>query len=164
MKQKVPKSTIIPLKLYIELYFNKGLKHIKQIVLPSVSVWIILISILFLICNIVVSEKISPLYIAVTSYDKSSTVSYLRNIRNLSFFEKELATNIFIYGKGLKNDVFSEEIKRKQTIQNFEQLLEKNPDSRDILYGLYLFYSQSDDKIMAEKYLLRAKAIDPSIK
>ncbi len=164
MKQKIPKSTVIPSRLYLELYFNRGLKHIKNVWFPSLSIWIILVAVLFLTYNLIMSQKISSLYLGVTSYDRGSITSYLRNIRNLSIFENELKTNMNIYGKGVRDDVFSEEIKRIQTIQNFEQLLEKNPDSRDILYSLYLLYSQSDNKIMAEKYLLRAKTIDPDIK
>ena len=48
-------------------------------------------------------------------------------------------------------------------IQQIEQLLQKNPYSRDLLYRLFFLYDRMGKKIPAQEYLQRAKAIDPSI-
>ena len=54
--------------------------------------------------------------------------------------------------------------KRKETMAEFESLLQKNPKSRDLLYNLYLLYNEDGNKIKAEEYLKKAKEIDPTVK
>lgn len=164
MKQKLIKSSVIPKRLYFDLYLSRGLKYLNNIWQPTLIIWLSVISVIFLLANIAASQNISALFLGVTSYDKNSVVSYLKMIRHLPVFEKELTTNMSIYGNDTKNDVFSIEIFRSRAIQNYEQLLYKNPSSRDLLYGLYLLYSRSGDSIKANNYLLRAKAIDPGLK
>lgn len=125
---------------------------------------------LFLLLNIVLSQRISPIFFQMMNDDQKATVSYLRSIpiksgsiRNLPQFSSELLRLKNTYGNGLENDVYDKEIKENKMIQNYEQLLRKNMYSRDILYSLFLLYDQKGDKKMAKEYLERAKEIDPNV-
>ena len=118
----------------------------------------------FLFLNIFLSRLVSPLYFQIVNDDQKAFVYYLQSIKNLSWFSSELSRLKNTYGNRLENDVFSKEIEEKRLIQNYEQILEKNAYSRDILYSLYLLYNQKGDKIMGEKYLIRAKTIDPMVR
>ena len=69
-----------------------------------------------------------------------------------------------VYGPSIKTQVFAEEKERERMINQFEQILEKNHQSRDVLYRLYKLYLEKGDKLIAEKYFRLAKAIDPTIK
>lgn len=164
MKNKTIKSTVIPIRLYFELYFNKFKKNIVHIAFPSMIIWLIITGLLFLGYSIFMSQNISFIYPKIVYQEKDTVVAYLKKIRHLSVFENELMASEKTYGESIKNEVFSEEISRLQTINYFEQLLETSPDSRDLLYGLYQLYLQSGDKTRAEGFLIKAKEIDPAIK
>ena len=118
---------------------------------------------LFLFINLISSQTISPLYFGFISEDKKSMISFLLNIKNLSIFNKELDKSKIIFGNNIENDVFQPDIEKNNKIKVFEQLLQKNPQSRDILYALYQLYSQKGNIITAKKYLMQAKMIDPNI-
>ena len=118
---------------------------------------------LFLFINLISSQTISPLYFGFISEDKKSMISFLQNIKNLSIFNKELDKSKIIFGNNIENDVFQPDIEKNNKIKVFEQLLQKNPQSRDILYALYQLYSQKGNIITAKKYLMQAKMIDPNI-
>ncbi|MDO8609676.1 MAG: hypothetical protein Q7R95_03955 [bacterium] len=135
---------------------------ISALSLYGKTVTIILLTIL-LIINIVSSQNISPLYAQITNYNVKAATQFLKDIRFLPFFSNELKTHAQIYGKDIENQVFSEEIMQKQLIQKYEQLLASNPESRDLLYGLYELYYKVGDKDKAVMYLHRAKEIDPNI-
>ncbi len=117
----------------------------------------------FLLLNMFLSQLISPHYFQMMNDNQKATVYYLQSIQNLSKFSSELLRLKNIYGKELQNDVYGKEIEEKRMIQNYEQILEKNMYSRDILYGLFLLYSERGDKIKADKYLEQAKKVDPII-
>ena len=117
----------------------------------------------FLFLNVVSSQIISPLYFKFINEDKKSVVSYLQKIKNLAIFDKELNKSKKLFGKDIENDVFRQDIERNDKIKEFEQVLIKNSQSRDILYGLYQLYLEKGQTVKAEKYLMQAKAIDPSI-
>lgn len=117
----------------------------------------------FLFFNLIYSQTISPLYFKFINGDKKSVVSFLQDIKNLTIFNKELNKSKNLFGKGIENDVFRQDIERDNKIKEFEQVLLKNPQSRDILYSLFQLYSEKGDKITANNYLKQAKAIDPNI-
>ena len=87
----------------------------------------------------------------------------MQKIKNLAIFDKELNKSKKLFGKDIENDVFRQDIERNDKIKEFEQVLIKNSQSRDILYGLYQLYLEKGQTVKAEKYLMQAKAIDPSI-
>lgn len=96
--------------------------------------------------------------------DQKAFVYYLKSIRELPQFSSELFRLKNTYGNQLQNDIYGKEIEEKRLIQNYEQILVKNMYSRDILYSLFLLYSQKGDKNVAQEYLDRVKIVDPSLK
>ena len=117
----------------------------------------------FLFLNLVYSQGISPLYFKFITEDRKSTVSFLQKIKNLTIFDNELNKSKNIFGEAIVNDVFQPEIEQNNKIKEFEQVLKVNPQSRDLLYGLYQLYLEKGDIITANKYLKQAKVIDPAI-
>lgn len=119
---------------------------------------------LFLSINIFFSQKISPIFFGLVNNDKRSVILFLQKIRNNNNFENQLKYFQEIFGPSLKNDVFAKELQRETKIKKLEQILEKNPQSRDVLYGLYLLNLEKGDLLNAKKYLRLVKEIDPDIK
>lgn len=117
----------------------------------------------FLFFNFIYSQIISPLYFGFINEDRKSVVSYLQKIKTLTIFNSELNKSKNLFGKDIENDVFRQDIERNNQIKEFEQILQKNPQSRDILYGLYQLYLEKGDMIKAKEYLTLAKAIDPNL-
>ena len=117
----------------------------------------------FLFLNVISSQIISPLYFKFINEDRKSVIGYLQKIKNLAIFNEELDKSKKLFGKDIENDVFRPDIERDSKIKEFEQILIKNPQSRDILYGLFHLYSEKGDTITANKYFMQAKTIDPNI-
>ena len=117
----------------------------------------------FLFLNLLYSQLISPLYPQFVNESKNTVVEYLKKIKTLSSFEIQL--NVFenIYGRGIKEEVFQEDLVRNQKIKKLEQVLEKNPNSRDVLYSLYQLYWEKGDSLTAGKYLKLIKEVDHKI-
>ena len=120
--------------------------------------------VVFLLTNVVFSQKISPLFVGVVNENESTAVSFLKKIKTLPVFLTTLKLSESVFNKDLKNEVFSEDVQRKAEIKKYEQLLVKNPSSRDILYRLYQLYLVDNNQRMAAEYFKRARAIDPLIK
>ncbi len=118
----------------------------------------------YLVANIVFSQKISPLFIGVVNENESTAVFFLKKIKTLPVFLTTLKLSESVFNKDLKNEVFSEDVQRKAEIKKYEQLLVKNPSSRDILYRLYQLYLADNNQRMAAEYFKRARTIDPLIK
>lgn len=119
---------------------------------------------LFLSINIFFSQNISPIFFGLVNNDKKSAVTFLQKIINHNNFENQLKYFEKIFGSSLKNDVFAKKLQREAKIKELEQILKKNPQSRDVLYGLYLLNLEKESQKTAEKYLKLAKEIDPEIK
>lgn len=118
----------------------------------------------YLFVSILFSQLISPLYFQLVKEDKTAVISFLNKIKNFPVFPSFLEMNKNTYGPSLEQEVFAENIKRKETIAEFEALLDKNQKSRDILYNLYLLYKEDGNGAKAEEYLNRAKEVDPALK
>jgi len=117
----------------------------------------------FLFLNLVYSQIIPSLYFKFINGDKKSAVIFLQKIKNLAIFNKELNKSKILFGNNIENDVFRADIERDLKIKEFEQILTKNPHSRDILYGLFQLYLEKGETVKAKEYLMQAKAIDPTI-
>ena len=120
--------------------------------------------VLYLAANIWLSQKISPLYFQFLQDERSSIVEFLRGIRTLPVFQEKLILYKNLYGRGIENEVFASDVRRQELINKLEQLLKNNPSERDILYSLYILYSDQGNTNIANVYLERAKEIDPTIK
>lgn len=117
--------------------------------------------VLFLILNIVASQSVSPIYFSLVNGGRDATASYLIKISPLPLFDTELKKGKGVFGDGIEDDVFGEEIRQNNKIKNLEQTIDRNSYSRDILYSLYLLYDEKGDKTQAEEYLKRVREIDP---
>jgi len=124
----------------------------------------IIFLLLFLVFNVVSSQIISPLYFSYMIGGKSATVSFLQKIKETKYYMDELKNGVAQYGNTLEKEIDKEEYERNTKINKLEQLLKKNPQSRDVLYSLFLLYHEGGDDSTAQKYLLRVKIVDPSIK
>jgi len=124
---------------------------------------LVIVLFLYLFFNVFSSQTISPVYFGVVNKDKKEVVQYLKTIRQQPLFISELQKYKNIYGNNIENGVFSEEKQKIDEIKNLEQILEKSPYSRDVLYRLYLLNKDLGNKQMTEEYLNRAKEIDPTI-
>lgn len=118
----------------------------------------------FLSLNLIFSQSISSIYFGFISNDEKSTVSFLQKIKGLPDYQKILEMNNDIYGEAVKEEIYAQENKKKEMINNLEQKLLINPKARDVLYSLYQLYSGEGDKNLANDYLRRAKEVDPTIR
>jgi tetratricopeptide (TPR) repeat protein len=118
---------------------------------------------LFLLFNIIASQTISPLYFNLVNDGKKSTINFLQKIRNQEFFTKIYQMNKNIYGENIENEVFGNEKNRQLLITNYQQALEKNPESRDALYNLYILYKKEGNLTKAKEFLYKARLIDPNL-
>ncbi|GIW64458.1 MAG: hypothetical protein KatS3mg092_0391 [Patescibacteria group bacterium] len=135
---------------------KKNHQHIYQYLI------LILLS-FFLFLNIVFSQDISPLFLGVVNLNKKDVVIFLEKIKPNNFFTDQLKYFENFYGKSLEKEVFAKENAKKQKIKKLEQILEKNPYSRDVLYQLFQEYQALDDEKKAQEYFLKAKTVDPEI-
>ena len=141
----------------------KILSHFFANLTPIIKLFGIIIIFFLLFINIILSQKIDPLYLGLINNDKKATIDFLKKIKTQPYFPQELEKYKKIYGKTIEEEVFTQERQRKRMIKNLEQILEKNQKARDVLYGLFLLYEEDGDKTKAMEYLKRAKEVDPNI-
>jgi len=132
---------------------NKSFFHIGYLIVLSG----------FLIVNILGSQLMPSLYFSLINEEPKASVFFLKQIQSKPKYASDFLQQRNVFQPEIQNQILAEEIEQKNMINKFEQLLQKNNKSRDILYGLYLLHkAQGDD--LAEMYLKRAKEVDPSIK
>lgn len=146
MGKKIKKEKNISFLIYFKKFF-------------LVSAFVLMF--VFLGLNIYFSQNISPLFLTITDYYYPTVVEFLKKIKKTPYFSEELTKFKKIYGQRVEDDVFFEDIEQEKKIEKLKSLLKLNPDSRDLLYNLYLLYKEKGDEITAKKYLQKAKAIDP---
>jgi len=134
----------------------------QKLMIVKILCVVLLFAILFF--NLISSQLISPIYFKIIDNNKKATVTFLQKIKILPEYQKILKMNNVIYGNTVREEIFNQENKKKEVINNLEQQLTINPKARDILYSLYKLYSTEGDKNRAADYLRRAKEVDPIIK
>lgn len=138
----------------------KILKNIKETIIAALIISLFV----FLATNIIFSQNINDVYFDIVKGNEKSVISFLKQSKTLSDFNKLLNINTKIYGDSLKDSVFNDDLKRKQRIYDLEQLLQKYPISRDILTNLAILYSQEGNEKKAKEYIQKAQEIDPEAK
>jgi len=128
-----------------------------------IPLFVFTILFVFVIINAASSQTISSVYFGLINNDKKAAVDFLIKIAPVSEFGIQLTKYVKLYGADIESAVFKDQREKKQTINKLEQLLAINPKSRDILYGLYLYYDRLGEKNKAQEFLRRAKDIDPLI-
>lgn len=117
----------------------------------------------YVILNVMFSQLISPLYFRQVVDERDFIVPYLQSVRSLPTFQKDLILYKNLYGKRIEEEVFYNDTLRENKIKELEETLQKNSSSRDILYNLYLLYSQAGNEPKALEYLNKAKRVDPAL-
>lgn len=118
---------------------------------------------LILVINILFSQQFTPLYSALMKQEETSIVTFLKQSKDIPDFAILYPEIKKIYEEN-KNEIFADEIQRRTLIEKLEVLLQQNPNSRDVLYSLYLLHDKNGDTQLAQQYLQQAKEIDPGIK
>lgn len=129
----------------------------------NLSILLVFLLLIFLCINVFFSQTISQIFFGMTINDNKSVVQFLQKVRDTKYFDQQLKYFENIYGPSLKTDVFAKERIRKAKIKQLEQILEKNSQSRDVLYSLFQLYWEENDKLTALKYLQLAKTVDPNV-
>lgn len=137
---------------------DQSRKNIINYLLPCLSVFLL---VLFLILNLHSSQNISYLYEKLINSNKKATIEYLKKIKSLSIFQKELKKFTNIFGKSIVKEVFFDDQQRKIKIKKLEEVLKKNPQSRDVLISLAILYQEDGNDQLAKEYLKKAKEVDP---
>ncbi len=117
---------------------------------------------LFLVVNILFSQQFSPLYSSLMKQEQTSFITFFKQSKDMQDFDMLYPEVKAIYEEN-KNEIFADEIQRKALIQKLEVLLQQNPNSRDVLYSLYLLHEKNGDTQIANQYLQQAQRIDPGI-
>lgn len=147
----------------------KKISHLKKnknnnfFLIFTIKIILIFFCLLFLSINIVFSQNISSLFLGVINFDKNSVVFYLQKIKNTPIFKDQLKYFENFYQESLESQVFAQENSQKQEIKKLEQILEKNPYSRDVLYRLFQDYQELGSQKKANEYLIKAKQLDPNL-
>ncbi len=123
-----------------------------------------LVLFLFVLINIISGQKISNLYLGLINQNKNTTINYLKKIKKLPEFERELKKFTMLFGKDIKDLVFQEEKELEHKINQMEKILEKNSKARDVLYALSQLYQKKGDYKKAQEYLKKVYEIDPFFK
>ncbi len=116
----------------------------------------------FLIGNILFSQRIPELYFQIVNGDSTAYVEFLKQGREANFFQL-LSPEIRNIFASHEKEIYADERQRRALIQKLKILQKQNPKSRDILYSLYLLYDKSGDENLAQQYLQQAKEIDPAV-
>jgi len=127
----------------------------------TVFVAVAIFSGIFLFSNILFSQNIAPLYFSFCEGNKDSAVSFLKKIRYLPFFEKEITRNKTIFGREIEKEVFAEEIAIKNEVKYLERVLVKNPFARDVLNRLFVLNAKEKNLEKARSYRIRSVEVDP---
>ena len=140
---------------------NKKFSSIKK----EGVIFVFITGLIFMVVifNVFVSQTVPPLYFRFVEESTISTIYYLNHIKTLPIFSSELIKYKNRYGGWVEKEIFKIEEQRNKEIATLEEVLIKNPKSRDILSQLFILYDEKGDKIKAQEYLRRAKEIDPSI-
>ncbi len=117
----------------------------------------------FVISNLILSQIVSPLYFQLVRPERKTAVEFLKRVKPLPLFDEKLAVYEISYGPGLEEEVFADDKQRDHLINRLEQVLSSNPSQRDVLYSLYLLYSDKGDLNTSNAYFQLAKELDPSL-
>lgn len=124
---------------------------------------LVLIFLFVLILNILISQKMPDLYFRFIEEKGGASALYLQYIKKNPVFLRELAAQKNIFGNNIEEAVFQKDQERRKNIAKLENMLQKNPEARDVLYHLSVLYSQEGKPDLANTYLNKVKNLDPLV-
>jgi len=161
--KKVKKTKKLSLgKKYFPTFIS-SIPHQKNVFTKAVALTIFISVSAFLLLNMIFPQMVNPAYFQIMNDNENSAIYYLQSIQHLPQFSSDYLRFKNIYGERLENTMLADKNAQIKMMQQFEQILVKNPYSRDILYSLFLIYERLGNKNIAQEYLRRAKEIDPSL-
>lgn len=116
--------------------------------------------VVFVFANILSALSLPALLASFADEDYKSIIEALKRSDSLPQ-EDEYLTHVETLFPSIRADVYADSQKRKTAIATLEGALQKNQNSRDILYVLSVLYAQERNSDKSRQYFLRAKAIDP---
>jgi tetratricopeptide (TPR) repeat protein len=116
----------------------------------------------FLLLNILFSQQIPLLSTPFLEEQNDAVITFLKLSKDKLYFQRILPEMRGLFQTHTE-EIYADEKQRKELIQKLEGLLAQNPQSRDVLYSLYLLYQKNGDETTAQSYLQQAKSIDPGI-
>ncbi len=117
---------------------------------------------MFLIANILYSQIMPNEYFQLLQGNDGSFVSIIKRGKDTVFFEKLFPENKNTIA-AKEADIFADTHQRKAQIEILKQTLTINPESRDVLYALYVLYKNDGQTEAAQEYLDKARQIDPKV-
>ncbi|MFA5136048.1 MAG: hypothetical protein WC489_01500 [Patescibacteria group bacterium] len=134
-----------------------------RVLRKTVFYGLVLIFLFVLVLNILSSQKIPNLYFRFIEEKADVSVLYLQYIKKSSVFLTELSAQKNIFGSNIAEEVFQRDKERRENIAKLENMLQKNPEARDVLYHLSLLYSEEGRPDLANTYFDRVKNLDPLV-
>lgn len=122
------------------------------------------IMIVFISINIFMTQNVSPLFSALI-YEKreEAALSFLQAVQNEPFFESNRRYWQSVFDDHLSESIKKEKNKIQREIKTMEEILKKNPHSRDALTSLAILYLKQKDYSKAHNLYTKAKKIDPTV-
>ena len=117
---------------------------------------------MFLVANILYSQIMPDEYFQLLQGKENAFVSIIKRGKDTSFFQTILPENRNTIAVK-EADIFADAHQRQAQIDILKQTLSYNPESRDVLYALYLLYKRDGQINTANEYLDRARQIDPTV-
>ncbi len=116
----------------------------------------------YIATHIIGSQRIHPLYFDFISGDEHVVHEVLHKSADIDGYAHmfNLWDGSFERQRAQIDDVRDE---RKALIAKYESLREQFPQSRDLLYNLYVLYMQEEEYEKAQQYLRDARRHDPMI-
>ena len=131
---------------------------IKTIILSTLALFFLF----FVGINVYISQKLPKLFFDLTFRpNKQTATKFLEFIRFEPEFEEQKLFFESLYGSEITNTVTLSDQKKTQVVDELEKVLARNPQSRDALVHLAIFYMRTGRQEKAQALYLQAKAIDP---
>jgi len=118
---------------------------------------------LLLIVNIYASTQMPDIFYGLNNKDPQAVVDFFKRVSKAPQFTQlfpEIKHTLLKHRK----DIYKESDERREQIASLEKILEINPQSRDVLYSLYLLHESNGNTATALHYWEQAQLIDPQVK
>lgn len=129
-----------------------------------INLSLIIILVIFVGINIFYSQNIDKLFYGVTNFRQQSAHDLLKKLDQTNYYQPQLNYFISFYGPDFYSRIDKQYQGRQVKITSYQQLLEKNPKSTDLLIAISLLYYQDNNYLQAKEFYRQAKIIDPWIK
>lgn len=135
----------------------------------SIGIWhviglvgMVFVGVGFIYLQLVTMQSTSQLYKEFVFNENTTVYQYISLVETLpehQYYLQYLPKTYSSY-KELQKEI---SLSDKEAIIELERVLNRQPQSRDVLYALAVLYEQNDEEMRSQEYLERAEAIDPLV-